>query len=77
MTFNFTFLAVAVLAASMISSARADEHSTYAIVVSSQTIDDDAWCNVVNALTFKHSARWVTFDKHVDETLARLKDPKP
>lgn len=68
---------VAVLFASLVNVARADAQPKYDIVVSSQTARDAAWSKVVEALRSKHSARVVTFDKHVDESLAALKESMP
>lgn len=68
---------VAVVAGFVAIPARADEQRKYMVVVSSQSADDAAWAKVVNALEVKHSARVVTYDKHVDETLATVKGAMP
>lgn len=57
--------------------ARANGVPDYAVVVSSRTASDAAWAKVVDALQSKHSARVVTFDKQVEESLAVLKNAMP
>ncbi|MBI1371670.1 MAG: hypothetical protein GC159_02755 [Phycisphaera sp.] len=52
--------------------------SDYAVVVSQATHDDAAWKAVVDALVAKHAgATVITYDKHVDESLAALAKQHP
>ncbi|MEX2188293.1 MAG: hypothetical protein WD875_15910 [Pirellulales bacterium] len=76
MSLNRLFVA-AIVVGVVIARASAGEQADYAIVVSSQTAGDAAWSKVVDVLKAKHSARVVTFDKHVDEALAALKESMP
>lgn len=77
MNFKLTCLSVALLIIATMNTARAGDHSNYAIVVSSPTSSDAEWSKVVDALKSKHSAHVITYDKHPDESLAELKADMP
>ena len=49
----------------------------YAVVVSKQTHDDGAWRAVVDALTAKHQATVIVWDKELGASLAKLKELFP
>lgn len=53
------------------------QSSAYVVVTSSETAKETEWSKVVSVLKTKHFARVVTFDKHVDESLAELKANMP